>query len=341
MRLIETIWAGDSAAERLARLVLSPLGMIYRGAVRVRSGLYDTGVLRSRASAIPVISIGNITVGGTGKTPVSAWIVSRLTAVGRKPAIVLRGYGADEPLVHARLNPSAPVIIAADRVEGIAEAAAKGCDIAVLDDAFQHRRAKRDADLVLVSADDWNDREALLPAGPYREPSSALRRASAIIVTRKHATDERVDALLSRMRDVAPGIPAAVVSLQPGEVCAADDAHERLPLDRISGRNVFAFAGVGNSAAFFSQLETAGASVTRLAFPDHHSYSRADVDGIIARARGADYVVCTLKDAVKVDKFWPAGKCRLWYVSLAVSVERGAPMIDAILERFGQRSAKS
>src|SRR5690348_7442624 len=130
---------------------------------------------------LPTLSVGNVTVGGTGKTPVAAWIAAELIDRGARPAIVLRGYGDDEPLVHARLNPDVPVIVAPDRLEGIARAAASGADVAVLDDAFQHRRAQRTADIVLVSAERWTRTPRLLPAGPWRESLRALRRTSMIL----------------------------------------------------------------------------------------------------------------------------------------------------------------
>jgi tetraacyldisaccharide 4'-kinase len=336
VRLIERVWFGDSAVDQAGRVLLSPLEIVYRGAVQLRSELYDSGVMKTEHAAIPVVSIGNLTVGGTGKTPVAAWIASRLAALGKSPAIVLRGYGGDEPLVHARLNPSVPVIVNADRNAGIRDAAAAGADVVVLDDAFQHRRAGRDADVVLVSADDWTRRQHLLPAGPYREPLSAIRRASLVVITRKSASDAKVEAAGNGIREAAPDLPTAVITLSPSEIVSTGGSEARLPVSALAGKSVTAVAAIGNPDAFFRQLEACGARVTRLAFPDHHSFSPADISAILRASEGGNYVLCTLKDAVKLEPLWPAGKSPLWYVSLAVNVEHGGAVIDEMLERLGR-----
>ena len=141
-RAIERIWAEDGPAA----WALTPLSWIFSTAVAVKNVLYDIGLLRARKLALPAVSVGNLSVGGTGKTPVSAWVAAELARRGARPAIVLRGYGDDEVLVHRALNPGVPVIVDADRVRGAATAKAQGATVVVLDDAFQHRRAARDAD---------------------------------------------------------------------------------------------------------------------------------------------------------------------------------------------------
>ncbi|MEO5589715.1 MAG: tetraacyldisaccharide 4'-kinase, partial [Gemmatimonadaceae bacterium] len=123
MRLIEQVWTGESGADRAGRIALAPLEALYRAVVALRGELYDRGIAKVVQPDIPVVSVGNLTVGGTGKTPVSAWIAARLLSSGRAPAIVLRGYGGDEPLVHSRLNPGVPVVVAPNRSQGINEAA--------------------------------------------------------------------------------------------------------------------------------------------------------------------------------------------------------------------------
>ena len=143
--------------------------MAYGAAMRARHGLYDSGALPSASPELPVLSIGNLTVGGTGKTPVAAWVAGQLRSRSR-PAILLRGYGGDEVHVHARLNPGIPVIANADRVAGVRQALAQGADVVVADDAFQHRQLRRTADVVLVSVEQMLRPRRLLPAGPWREP---------------------------------------------------------------------------------------------------------------------------------------------------------------------------
>lgn len=300
--------------------------------------MYDSGLARVHSSPIPTISIGNLTVGGTGKTPVAAWIASRLHALGESPAIVLRGYGGDEPLVHSRINPDIPVIVSADRVAGIAEAKASGASVAVLDDAFQHRRAARDVDLVLISSDDWNDDQRVLPAGPYREPMSALSRASAVIITRKTATDTQVRRVEKAVRARFPNLPVAVASLTPHEVVLSKSPDRRIPVSELAGKQLLGVAAVGNPDAFFEQLESVGARVDRRAYPDHHPFSNGDVTTLAAASGSADYVVCTLKDAVKLEPLWPAEGSPLWYVSLAVAIESGKPAIEQLLARLSRRN---
>ena len=333
MRLIERLWDGDRAAEKIARAALTPFELVYTRIVDVRNSLYDRGVLRQHQFASPVVSVGNLTVGGTGKTPIAAWIVARLKEAGRSPAIVLRGYGNDEPLVHARANPDVPVIVSPDRVLGIEEAIARGANVAVLDDAFQHRRAGRTVDIVLVSADAWNGDARLLPAGPFREPISAVKRASMVIITRKAASDESVTALERTVRNAGSG-PIVVANLELAELRRENALNDGRSVAALSEKSVVAVAAIGNPEAFFAQLRKYTSLLTPLAFPDHHAFTESEISEIARRGRDADYLVCTLKDAVKLSARWPAGAPPLWYVSLAVRIERGADSIHELLSRL-------
>jgi tetraacyldisaccharide 4'-kinase len=318
--------------------VLTPFERIFGGVVGARDILYDAGWLPAVATAIPAVSVGNLTVGGTGKTPVAAWIARGLRDRGARPAVILRGHGADEPLVHRRLNPDVAVVVGADRVAAIARAAAQGADVAVLDDAFQHRRVQRMADLVLVSADRWTADIRLLPAGPWREPLKAVRRATLVIVTRKAATDRAVESVHERLSAVAPGIPRVSIRLEPtalvsaDAVGAADNAPEVRPLGTIAGATVHAVLSIADPAAFVSQLQARGATVVAKVFPDHHDFSEADVHGIASELARDALVVCTLKDAVKLAPRWPRLAPRLWYVSQQVVVERGVGGIERVLD---------
>ena len=337
MRELERVWTGDSLAHHAARAALMPFEAVFRGIVAARGAMYDRGILPVEKGSIPAISVGNLTVGGTGKTPVAAWIASRLSAAGKEPAIVLRGYGGDESVVHKTLNPSVRVFVTADRAQGISMAARSGARSVVLDDAFQHRRAARDIDIVLISADDWTASHRLLPAGPYREPFSALRRASLVMITRKTASDEKVREVERAVRRTAPAAMIAVAKLQISELVSWSDPEERFDLGVLDGKSVLAIAGVGNPEAFFAQVEGTGANVTRRRFPDHHAYGSGDIKSLTDAASGYDYVLCTLKDAVKLGPQWPAGAVPLWYVSLSVIVESGGAAIDEIISRLGSR----
>jgi tetraacyldisaccharide 4'-kinase len=205
----------------------------------------------------------------------------------------------------------------------IAQAAAVGCNVAILDDGFQHRQIARVADIVLVSADAWPGARALLPAGPWREPLSSLRRATLVIVTRKAAD-----------RAVAEGVAAqigagAVASLSFDTLRGLDN--ETHPLASLRGARVHAVAAIGDPAAFFAQLRAAGADVVPHAFRDHHAYSAEDVSRLVRAADGAA-VVCTLKDAVKLGPLWPRQRETLWYVSQRVTFDRGIEAVQKAVQ---------
>jgi len=326
---INQVWTSSSLAARMARGALMPASWVYAAVVAARNAAYDNGWLRSHELALPAISVGNLSVGGTGKTPVSAFIAARLEERGFKPAIVMRGYGRDEALVHARLNPGVPVVIAADRVRGAAEARAIGRNVAVLDDAFQHRRAKRDVDVVLLAADLAGPVRPL-PAGPWREPLTSLARASLIVVTRKSASPVRARELLAHARRFAPNTGGAIVHLAADRLVAWLSG-EFLDLATLRGKTVLATAAIGDPRAFAAQLTEAGARVEIAAERDHHAYSAADAVGLARRAAAVDLVVCTLKDAVKLGPVWPHEAPPLWYLSQRVVVESGAAELDRIL----------
>jgi tetraacyldisaccharide 4'-kinase len=334
--VIERVWFGDDVFSRIARVALAPSELLYRAAVGFRTAMYDAGVFETHEAALPVVSIGNVSVGGTGKTPIAAWIASELADRGARPAIVLRGYGDDEPLVHERLNPGVPVVVSADRVDGVRAARDAGASVAVLDDAFQHRRLSRDADIVLISADRWSASPHLLPAGPYREPLAALRRATLVLVTRKATTAARVDLVNERLAMIAPRVPRSTVHLLPGSLVAAaavSDRRER-PLSELRGHDLRVITAIGDPQAFVSQLEQCGARVHADVYPDHHRFEDDEIERFVATIPDNGLAVCTLKDAVKLANRWPREAPTLWYVSQRVSVERGVGGVEHILDEL-------
>lgn len=327
--IADRVWYGADGGAAAARALLAPAAALFRGAAALRGALYDARILPTHASAIPSVSVGNLTVGGTGKTPVASWIAAELRMRGARPAIVLRGYGDDEPLVHGRLTPGVPVIVDADRVAGIARAAAQGADIAVLDDAFQHRRAARTADVVLLSADRWPAHVRLMPAGPFREPLSALRRATLALITRKSVGEPDVARVRAAIAREAPALPVAVVQLRLDRL--HDDASAPEPLSTLSGAAVLAISAVGDPDAFAAQLAMAGARVRAGAFPDHHAFTSADAERLARDLAPGERAVCTLKDFVKLHALWPRQAPPLWYVSQVSNVETGRDALDALL----------
>lgn len=321
------LWDSDDVFARAGRAALAPAAGAYRGAIALRQALYASGVLPVTTPAIPAISVGNLTVGGTGKTPVASWIARELIARGAHPAIVLRGYsGGDEVAVHRLLTPGIPVIGDPDRARGIARAARDGADVAVLDDAFQHCQVARRADVVLVSADAWSPHWRLLPAGPWREPLAALSRATAVLVTRKAVGLEEAEGICAMLAGIGIRAPIAIATLSLGALSTLEGG--RRPLDALRGETVHAVAGIGAPGAFFGQLAAAGVRVVPHPFRDHHAFTATDAESLVRAAAGAP-VVCTLKDAVKLAWLWPRAAEPIWYVSQRVELDRGREAVSA------------
>ena len=293
----------------LARAGLGLAGLPYGAAVRLRNGLYDFGWKRTVRAAVPVVSVGNLTLGGTGKTPCVEYVARFYTDLGKQVAILSRGYGGgagrnDEALVLEENLPDVPHLQGADRVALAATAVEElEGEVLVLDDGFQHRRLARDLDLVLVDATWPLACERMFPRGMLREPVGGLRRAGAVLLTRCDAVgpgaagDQR-DWLRARF----PDLPVYPTEHRPLELVGAEG--RTAPLDTSAGRPVAAFCGIGNPGGFGQTLERLG--VVPMAFrefPDHHPYSRADVDDLRRWAAGlaADALVLTTqKDLVKL-----------------------------------------
>jgi tetraacyldisaccharide 4'-kinase len=329
--MVEAVWTGRGQRARWARAALAPAEALYGAAIALRGKLYDWGILRTTQFSVPVLSVGNLSVGGTGKTPVAAWFARRLTEKGAAPAVVLRGYGGDEIVVHQRLNEGIPVVAAADRARGIRRAIAEGVDVVVLDDAFQHRRAGRNADVLLVNADAWSGKPRLLPAGPWREPLRSARRATLVIITRKTADRSAVADVRRALANAAPRVPVATAHLAPGDLRSTATG-QTLPLHALRGADLTAIAAIAQPDAFFKQLTELGAVVRPFTFPDHHAFTRAEARDLAAAGGNSDFVVCTLKDAVKLESLWPAEAGSLWYVSQRLRIEDGQEHIDRLLD---------
>ncbi len=325
--IAESVWYGDSTLSQTARALLAPASALF-GAVQAQINMMAV-MQRAAPGPIPALSVGNLTVGGTGKTPVSAWFAHRCRERGASPAVVLRGYGDDEVHVHRLLNPDVPVVVGADRVGAVQRAAADGADVAILDDAFQHRRAHRVADIVLVSADRWTGTVRLLPAGPFREPLRALRRATLVLVTVKAAKDDRVRAAEYAIRQQTSST-VVTVDLSPASFVSVGTAPAE-PLSAWRGRRVLAVSGIGDPNAFRLQLEQLGVLPTTLVFRDHHAYDSASIARILRASHGVDAVVCTLKDAVKLSQHWPGSAAPLWYLSQSVVPRDGAEALDDVV----------
>jgi tetraacyldisaccharide 4'-kinase len=328
-------WAGEAGplGEALSGALL-PAEWLFRGAAALRDRAFREGLLSAERVPVPVLSVGNLAVGGAGKTPVAAWLAGRLRQLGARPGIALRGYGGDEVELHRELNPGIPVAAAARRADAARELVAAGCGVVVLDDGFQHRWLARDLDLVLVAAEGWRGTPRLLPRGPWREPPSALARASAIVITRKTAPAEDAFRVGADLTGWAPGVPLLHLHLAPAGLTTLDGG-TRHPLDWLAGRSLLAVAGLATPGPFFAALREAGAEVETLAFPDHHPFNASDAAAIAARAQDRSIVI-TRKDAVKLRGLLPPGTLAL---EQEVRVELGGEWLDAALRALLTRAA--
>ena len=311
-------------------IILAPFGWVYGQVVRVRNALYDRGLVRSHDLGAKTISVGNITTGGTGKTPLVAYIANLLAENGEKVCILSRGYGrtnenervlvsdgenvlvdaavgGDEPVELARrLLGKAIVIADADRAAAAEWARSKFAITAfVLDDAFQHRRVKRDIDIVCVDATDPVGNGKILPAGKLRESLSGLARADAVVITRSEQGED-IEKLQKSLPKANPEILIFRSSTRILQIVALEEFHAKTQSPQRDPLGIgFAFTGIGNSKSFFKTLEADGLDLAgELSLKDHFNYTQKHIEEIEAAAMtmNARFLITTGKDAVKLVK---------------------------------------
>lgn len=322
---LRDLWAAEAdptRGQRLLGALLAAAEPPFHLAVAARNRWHDRSP--PNQGPIPVVSVGNLTVGGTGKTPVVRWLRDWFAGRGRRAAVVVRGYGEDEVALHRRWSGSHAVFVGTDRVAGIRAACESGCELALLDDGFQHRRAGRTVDILLVAAEDpWKVR--LLPRGPYREPLTSAVRASHIVVTRRTADTATTDAWIARLSRIVPAVGISMLELRMGGWTDPAGA----PADAPEG-DVLAVCSIARPNAFAAGLrELLPESDVRLAsFPDHHRFTRRELEALLRRRAGRT-VVCTLKDAPKLAAF-PGLARHCVAVDLRVVGEPGGPLGRAL-----------
>lgn len=325
------------------RPVLTCASIVYRQLVGFRNARFDQNPHRAFRVNAPVISVGNITVGGTGKTPVVIDLVGRLVRLGRRPAVIARGYGAegqdegDEQLVITRAAPSVVYVADPDRRRGAARALERdAADVIILDDGFQHRRLARDLDIVLIDATRPFGFGYLLPRGLLREPADGLSRCDLIILTRCDLVEpgelERIESAIRRHAPHQPLVralhaPADLVSL------AADARRTRKSIDQ----PVYLMSAIGNPEALAESVKSLGISVCGASvFDDHHRYCIEDLQRVcrLASSAGAGVIITTEKDAVKLSRIafdWPI---EVWVLRITVKyLDGGDKVIDDALRR--------
>ena len=292
--------------------LLFPLSILFRFIVFIRKTCYQIGLLTSYQSPVPVIVVGNISVGGTGKTPLVIYLADLLKKQGYRPGIVSRGYGGenkqavfidmnsdpliagDEPVLIAKRT-NCPLVICRDRCQAIRKLINESnCDIIISDDGLQHYRFKRDIEIVVIDGKRRFGNKLCLPAGPLREPPSRIRSASMIVVNGRGQ----------------PGEYSMVY--QTGQIINLANQNQRMPVSSWQNKIVHAVAGIGHPDNFFNTLKTAGIKVISHSYPDHYVYKPSDIhfgDGI--------QTIMTEKDAVKCNVFVD-NNC--WYLPITASL---------------------
>lgn len=296
---------GGGLAGRAARAALWLPGKAYGLAMTLRREAYARRIFSSSPAGVPVVSVGNLTAGGSGKTPLTVLLARELAAAGRKPAILMRGYRSadglsDEAALYRELVPDAILEVNPDRRAGAAAAVRRGADVVLLDDGMQHLKLRRDLDLVLVDATSpWGGGNTI-PGGLLREPKSALAAAGAVIVTRSdQVAPATLSVLEAEIRRLVPDIPVFTARHRPARLARLDNAS--LPLDALRDRNVVALSGIARPEAFHATLRGLGAHVVDgVACPDHDRLDDETVKSALAKAEAAGaVVVITEKDRAK------------------------------------------
>jgi tetraacyldisaccharide 4'-kinase len=310
-----------SLTERLVAVILLPFAFVYRLVMAVRRLLYLVGLYRSVRLPLKVISVGGITVGGSGKTPTVIHLIRHLQAIGKRPLVLTRGYGGESEATavvkpgdnntasrtsdEVRLmseKTGAMIGVGADRVAAFHKASeSTEYDVAILDDGFQHLRIIRDLDIVTIDATAPLGNGYMLPAGNLREPKASIRRADAIVFTRFSQRTDSKHELIELQRDFGDKIvvsadyaPSGISNVQTDEI---------IDSDFLRGEPHFAFSAIANPWSFFSMLASEGFAIGgERAFRDHHIFTQSDMDGLIGEARsaGCTALIATEKDEVKL-----------------------------------------
>ncbi|MEO8017171.1 MAG: tetraacyldisaccharide 4'-kinase [Pseudomonadota bacterium] len=329
---VETMWYGGKGS-----LWLMPLSFIYGVVMGLRSLLYRLGLRQRFRMKVPVVVIGNLTVGGTGKTPLVAWLSMKLAAVGMRVAIVSRGYGGrargvtrvtvhsrpsevgDEPLLLARRS-QATVFVGRDRVAAAKKAVEDGADVVLCDDGLQHLALMRDCEIVVIDGQRGFGNGCLLPRGPLRERPRRLRRVNAVVINgAASAPGFALPQLVTRTQ--------FVMNMRPGDARPVSGGASLRALASFRGTGVHAVAAIGNPQRFFDMLRNAGLTLYEHPMPDHHAFKSGDLNF------GDNLpVLMTEKDAVKCVAFADE---RCWYVPVTAefSENESRELLDLVLMR--------
>lgn len=349
-------------AATLSRAALSALSVPYSLVMRANLAVYEGGLRGRTRPVLPVASVGNITLGGTGKTTTTRRLVRDLLTRGVRAGIVLRGHGrsaerprelvsegdglliaadvaGDEAAMLAATAPGAPIAVGKRREGAIELLAEAGAEVAVLDDGFQYFRMRREVDLVLIDATFDLTEARVFPAGYLREPLAHLRRATHLLVTHADlAPEEQTERIVAQLARCAPGTPVMRARHAPAGVYSIEKPADRRPPDALGGARVLAMCAVGNPATFEELLAGIGAEVAgRAFFPDHHAYRPEDWSRVreALAGRNVDAIAVTEKDAVKLPAA-PGDLPPVVAVSVELSITDNGESWDELVSRIEQ-----
>jgi len=324
-----------------ACFLLSLLSGPYKVCINVRNFFYTKGWFRSRVVNATVISIGNITTGGTGKTPLVIRLCQFLRKHNLRTAILTRGYKtgkgrlSDEPAILTKNCPDTRVVVNPDRLAGAYEAITKyDAEVLVLDDGFQHRRLKRDLDIVTIDATCPFGYGRLLPAGLLREPVWALRRAKAAVITRCESAEENeIHSIENKLRLINPDITIAKSVHKP--VCARTRKAGEIKLEELKEKKVFAFCGIARPEAFFRTIQELGVKVVgENVFNDHYQYTNESLDNIyqLSSSSGAEMILTTEKDWNKTALLIPEKDITFAFLVIELQIFEGLEKLTGLIE---------
>lgn len=327
----------------LGRTGLSAIEIPYEALVRLRNYGYDHSILTVKKASAPVISVGNLTLGGTGKTPLVAWLAHWFAQHNKKPAIISRGYKAktgqlsDEAAELKILLPTVPHYANKQRIIAAGEAVTKGSDVLLLDDGFQHRQISRDLNLVTIDATDPFGCNRLFPRGLLREPLWGLKRADALVLTRTDQVSIKTRNEIQEQCFQFVGShdkPWIETEHRPSNLRLVDGTTQ--PLKTLQDKRILSLSAIGNPAAFHRTLTTLGHEpVATLTFPDHHTYTTDDIHRISEETEsvGAEIIVTTLKDLVKL----PLASVRnrpLYALEIGIQFQTGLQDLEYLLNKI-------
>lgn len=359
-RYLESVLLGETRdpLSRLIRALMWPLSLVYRAGLWIYLAPYKIGIRKRYRLGVPVISVGNITFGGTGKTPAVQTICRMLTGLGRRVVVLSRGHGGssrgvtvvsdgerivadsvevgDEPVLLARTLPQVPIVVGKDRrVSGRLACSRFAPDVVVLDDGMQYWQLHRDLEIAVLDARRPFGSGFVMPMGDLREPASGLRRADVVLVANaRKVGDAGFRTLVDRISKLSPR--ASVFRCAHEPVCFVhEETGESIGLEWVRGRRVLAFCGIGRPGAFLDMLDGLGAVVPRsIVFPDHHRLSSVDLQRIIyeAEACRAEAVITTEKDTARLGT--PTAVPKLYALVIRLDIEESAKLAQYIANRI-------